>query len=262
MTPQSLDGLVLAGRREGAPDPLASIGVDHKSLIDINGHPMIERVLRSLSGFPQIDTIKIAAPDDVRLLIKSTISAHPKLSFTAAAGSPARSIGAALDAGPQKDGLLVTTCDHPLLTTAMVEEFIQKIDPTRCSAAIACVSKQVYQRAFPDSKRTFVNFSDLQFSGANLFWFDAIRAKPLVDFWRALEDNRKQPAKMAAAIGLTTAARYVSRTLSVDGALDRIEKKTGVRAAVITLSDPQAAIDVDKPADVELVRSLIKERAR
>ncbi len=252
-----LSALVLAGRRNKTGDPLDEYAGGHKAFLDIDGKPMIERVLNALAGVSEISERQVAAPDDVRARLHAKAEVAPPVRFIEAAESPSRTVSQALKLVPSGDALLVTTCDHALLTSEMIKDFLRQVSAGAYDAAAACVTRDVYMAAYPDTKRTFVRFRDFEFSGANLFWFRAGGAEPLVDFWRRLEDNRKKPATMAAEVGLLTGALYLSGLLSKDAALKKIRRKTGVRVGLIPLKFAEAAIDVDKMEDVELIRSIL-----
>ncbi len=255
-----MSALVLAGRRNDAGDPLDEYSGGHKAFLDIGGVPMIERVLSALGGVPGVSERQIAAPVDVRERLQSRVENGLPVRFVETAGSPSRTIHQALKAAPAEGSLLVTTCDHALLTSDIIRDFLGQIDCENMDAAAAGVTRETYQAVYPDTNRTFIRFRDFEFSGANLFWFKAGAAEPLVEFWRHLEDNRKKPATMAAEIGIITGALYLAGWLTKAGALKRIEQKTGVRVGLIPLSFAEAAIDVDKLADIDLVRSIMNER--
>ncbi|MEQ1931303.1 MAG: nucleotidyltransferase family protein [Parvularculaceae bacterium] len=258
-TAPTLTALVLAGRRPGPPDAMeAAEGVTHKAFIDIGGAPMISRVFATLEAVDAVADIVVAAPEESRERLKKLAGAKP-LSFTPAAGTPATSVYEAILKSAR--GLLVTTSDHPLLTPGMVRHFLRKIDPTAFAAAAACVDAPTYTSAYPGTRRTFIRLSDLQFSGANLFWFSKDAAEPLLLFWRALEARRKNPASMAATIGFGTLLRYAVGALSSAALVKTIEAKTGVAARLVPLPQAEAAMDVDKPEDLELVRRVYAARA-
>lgn len=257
-TDRKVHAFILAGRRSGGHDPLQSVGAKHKGLIEIDGQPMIGRVIDTLRTVSSIEKITIAAPEDIRSDVAAL--SDPAPTFIDAAGSPSLSIAAALDAAADQSEILVTTCDHPLLTNAMIEEFLENIDRRSLGAAAACVTRENYEAAYPDTKRTFIKLKSFAFSGANLFWFSPRRAKPLIAFWRALEDNRKNPALMAREIGPHIGLLYAIGILTKERALNRIKNKTGVAGNLIALSDPAAAIDVDKPEDIDLVTKILQTR--
>ncbi len=257
-----MSALVLAGRRNDAGDPLDEYSGGHKAFLDIGGVAMIDRVLDALGGVTSVIERQISAPADVRERLQGRGEDGPPIRFVEAAGSPSRTVHQALKAAPAGSSLLVTTCDHALLNGEIIQDFLGQIDGDKMDAAAACVTRETYWVAYPDTKRTFVRFRDFEFSGANLFWFKVGAAEPLVEFWRRLEDNRKKPAIMAAEIGLLTGALYLTGWLTKAAALKRINHKTGVRVGLIPLRFAEAAIDVDKPADIELVRSIMSERGK
>ena len=260
--PAKLIALILAGRRATADDPLADYSPHHKALIDIGGQSMITRVLSALSAIPDVEDVWISSTEDLREHLAVVKAGDKEITLKTAGASPASTIEATLNDAPDGTEILVTTCDHALLTPEMINAFLSQINRNESDVAAACVTRDVFAEAYPEAKRTFIKFSDVSFSGANLFWFRTNRAAPLVAFWRRLEDNRKHPAKMAAEIGIVTGFRYLAGLLSKSDAVAAIEKKTGVRVALIELPYAEATIDVDKPADVSLVRTIIKNRLR
>jgi hypothetical protein len=76
--------------------------------------------------------------------------------------------------------------------------------------------------------------------------------------WRELELYRKDPLRMMGRLGWSFAARYRLGLLSSDAAMARLGSLAGgARVAIAQLSDGRAAIDVDKPADLDLVRRMV-----
>jgi hypothetical protein len=57
-------------------------------------------------------------------------------------------------------------------------------------------------------------------------------------------------------LGLRTALRYRLGSLQLQEAIARMEAICAARIRIVELHDGLAAIDVDKPADLELVRAL------
>jgi hypothetical protein len=124
-------------------------------------------------------------------------------------------------------------------------------------AAAAGVERAAYEARFPGSKRTYVKLKDFNFSGANLFWFSGARAKGLAEFWRRLEAKRKNPAAMAREIGVFTALSYLAGQMTKARLERTIRRKTGVGTLLVPLGAAEAAIDVDKPEDLVLVRNIL-----
>ncbi len=251
-----IDALVLAGRRTGETDPLTGLeNAPHKALLVAGGKPLIRRVVDALRASGRIDRIAIAAPEDVRAAIGAALEAAEGITFRDTAGSPASTAFAAITEASADRGLLVTTCDHALLTADMIRSFLDAA--MKNDAAAACVERTVYEERFPGSQRTFIRLKDISFSGANLFWFAGARARGLADFWRGLEANRKNPVAMARAIGLFTALYYATGAMTKARLEETIRKRTKVGVRLIPLVNAEAAIDVDKPQDLELVRKIL-----
>jgi hypothetical protein len=71
-----------------------------------------------------------------------------------------------------------------------------------------------------------------------------------------LEAGRKQPLRMMGNLGLGFALRYRFGRLGLHDAIARLERLSGARIGSVELANGRAAIDVDKPADLVLVRRL------
>ena len=67
---------------------------------------------------------------------------------------------------------------------------------------------------------------------------------------------------MLQALGAGLLVRYVFGRLTLDAAIDGAARRMGVQVGAVVLPFPEAAIDVDKPADVELAERILRERHR
>lgn len=247
-----LTALVLAGSRAGG-DPLAAYaGVSHKALIEIGGRTMLERVVTALTAVPEIGRI-IVAIERPEIVAALPSCGKPIVAMAAASG-PSASVAAALQA--EGTPLLVTTADHALLTPAWVTEFLSAV-PDTADAAIALARREAICAAVPDTQRTYLRFADGDYSGCNLFLLRRPAAAGVVRLWEQIEGYRKRPLRMLWRLGFTHALRYQFGRLSLDGALARLGALSGARIGFITLRDGRSAVDVDEPADLDLVRRLV-----
>lgn len=261
MTP-GLTALVLAGSR-GPDDPMArAFSVPHKALIAVGGTPMLLRVIAALGATPEIARIVviIEAPELVAALpgLAEAACGKPVETFPAAS-SPSTSVVAALAKYPVP--LLVTTADHALLRPAWVSHFIAAV-PAGADAALGLARSEVVLAEMPDTRRTWLRFREGAYSGCNLFWFATPKATDLAALWQHVEALRKRPVAMLRLLGLSYAVRYALGWLSLSSALARLGRLAGgARAAVVELPFARAAVDVDKPADKELVERLLVQDA-
>lgn len=255
MTP--LTALVLAGTRSGG-DPLAAhAGVSHKALIDVGGRTMIERVVTALAAVPQITRIVIAIerPELLRDLpgLQPAALGKPLSTMDTATGPSATAASALASLGVP---LLVTTADHALLQTAWLTEFLAAC-PSDADVTAALADRAAVEAAAPHTRRTWLRFADGDYSGCNLFLMSRPAAAGVIELWRELEQHRKEPLRMMQRLGWMFALRYRLGRLSLSAATARLGALAGgARLAIVTLRDGQSAIDVDKPADLDLVRKL------
>jgi GTP:adenosylcobinamide-phosphate guanylyltransferase len=260
--------LVLAGRR-GASDELAdalaaSDASGHHTLLDVGGVPMLLRVVRTLKASPSVGRIVVsidepAVLDDVPELRASL--ADGSLACRAALDSPSRSVLDALADADAGEKVLVVTADHALLTTEMVEHFAAQAAGD-ADVLVAVVTATVIRARYPESTRTYIKLRDDWVSGANLFAFLTPEAKRAAVFWGRAERFRKRPWRLVAAIGPVALLLFLLRRLDLEAALERVSNAMGVRARAIRMPWAEAAIDVDRPSDLELVNQILKERER
>ncbi|MDA9865266.1 nucleotidyltransferase family protein [bacterium] len=256
--------LVLAGSRGPECDVAALGGVSHKALLPINGTPMIERVVATLKAAKNIDRVLvlIETPDILSdLLSLKPLIASGYLQTKEAKPSPAQSALHGFEAaGAGHDGpVLLTTADNCLLSPEILEYFLGSLtDGADVTAAVA--KTDMVMQAYPKARRTRLRFRDGGQGGCNLFALQTAEAQRIISFWRQIEQNRKSPLTMLRQLGLTTALRYVTNTLTLAQALQILGKRTNTRLATTDMPFAEAAIDVDTPDDFYLAEDILKQR--
>jgi hypothetical protein len=115
----------------------------------------------------------------------------------------------------------------------------------------------VIRATYPEAKRTYLSFADAAYSGANLYALLAPASRQAVAFWRRVERERKRPWRLVGAFGLRPLFAYLLGRWTLDDAMVQASKVIGARVAAVRLPFAEAAIDVDKPADLALVESIL-----
>jgi molybdopterin-guanine dinucleotide biosynthesis protein A len=241
--------LVLAGSR-GGTDPVAEYaGVSHKGLIVLGGETLLARVLNALKG-AGAGRIAVSANDKA---LAAQLGAD--VEQIAATASPSNSVlKAAMALGTP---LLVTTVDHALLQPEWVRQFIDG-SPADADITVLMAPEAVVQAAAPQTQRTYLKFRDGRYSACNLFLLRTPRALSAVELWRRVESYRKQPWRIALLMGPRMLLSYALGLLTLDGAVALIGRKAGVKAAAVRTPYGLAAVDVDKPSDLDLVRGIVE----
>jgi hypothetical protein len=73
-----------------------------------------------------------------------------------------------------------------------------------------------------------------------------------------VEGLRKQPWRIALLIGPGFLIAYLSGRMSLAQTVARLGQTAGVKAAAVVSAYGLAAVDVDKPSDLDLVRELLE----
>jgi GTP:adenosylcobinamide-phosphate guanylyltransferase len=247
--------IVLAGQRPG-PDMFAQhFGLKLKALVPVRGEPMVSHVVRTLRASPLIGEIIVLCqePDALR----PAVDAAGGATLVESLSSISLSIKRQVDVLGFSSPILVTTADHPLLTVDMIAEFLGKADG---DVAIAMVERKTMLAQFPDAKRTWLRFSDGAWSGANLFALMSPKSAFALDLWAEAEQDRKKAWRLFMHFGVRLALRALTRTIGLRQALTIAGKRLGLLATLVPMSDPIAAIDVDKVSDHILAEQILIDR--
>jgi len=249
--------LLLAGRRPGVDALAATRGETLKALIPVAGIPMVARVVTTLLATPAIGAIRVMTQDVDPIV--AVLPADPRIAFLRSGDGIARSIAAALASGEAPFPLFVTTADHALLTPATIAEFLK--GAAGADVAVGMVERRIVEARFPQTKRTWLRFRKGEWSGANLFWFSSPAALPVIEAWASVEQDRKKGWKLIAKFGVGLLLRALTRTITIHDAVARAGRGLGARVRIVGLSDPLAAVDVDKLADLDLAEAVLEGRA-
>lgn len=252
--------LLLAGQRpEG--DPLAAhFGQRYKALLPIAGKSMLLRVATALLASDGIGRVVILAQEPEQLLCCDTagLADDPRVRLATSHGGIASSIAGVAGSEDAPWPILVTTADNPLLTPDMVREFLDGAAPF--DLAVGVGARSLVERAYPETRRTWLKFSDDHYSGANLFALRGPATLPALALWSTIEKDRKKGWKILSSFGPRLLLRALTRTLTFDEALRRAGQRLGVRAGAVRMVEAEAVMDVDKPSDFELAESVLKQR--
>ena len=252
----TVTAIVLAGSRPGVDAFAAQFGTDLKALIPVAGQPMVRRPVDALLAAAAVDRVLVVAQDPER--IGAVLPAHPRLAVERSGATIASTLLDMADAAATAWPLLVTTADQALLTPEIVEEFCGKADGA--DIAIGVVERRVLLQRLPQSDRTWTPFRGGAYTGANLFLLGSAKVRPAIELWKAVEQDRKKGLRLLGRFGLPVLLGAMFRLRSIDQTLASLGKRLGLSIRPVQLSEPLAAVDVDKPADLRLAEALLLER--
>src|SRR5690625_3810660 len=208
--PPKISALVLAGAANDGP--LQSVDdAPYEALIRLAGRPMIEYVLDALRDAPSVGTVGIVGPPDA---LREQVALQDERIIPPAGGlldnveQGARHL---VDGGP----LLVVTSDIPLLSGAVVEDFV-----ARCrqragrDAYYPVIRREDCEAAFPGIGRTYFHLREGAFTGGNFVVLQPDALLKAREVFEQAVELRKRPVQMARLLGFGFILRFVLRRLS------------------------------------------------
>jgi len=249
--------VVLAGSRPGRDDFARQFGTDMKALVAVGGEPMVRRPVRALLASESVGDVIVLSQTPER--IAPVIPSDPRVKFRESAGTIAETMLRLLDDPALAWPLLVTTADHALLDPATVEEFAR--GAAKSDIAIGVVERVTLLKRLPETERTWLKFRGGAYTGANLFALRSPKVRPAIELWRTVEQDRKKAWRVISLLGPVVLALAGLRLISLDQLLARLGARLGLKLVAVKLSNPLVGVDVDKPADHELVTAILAGNA-
>src|SRR4051812_46812869 len=221
---------------------------------------MLARVARALLAAPSVRRVVVLAqaPDALLAQAPAWLSEEERIETAVSGDGIANSVAAVAETQAAPYPLLLVTADHALLTPDMIETFIA--GTSGADVAFAMVERRIVEAAWPETKRTWIKARGGQYSGANLFALASPKAERALAFWAGVERDRKKVLRLLAFLGPLILIRALTRTITLDGAVARLGRRLGLVARAVVLPYAEAAIDVDKPEDLELVERILARR--
>ena len=259
-----MTAIVLAGDRTKSDSLINHSAAGCKALIDIDGVPMVRRVLDSLMASKVVSKITLAGPQEDELATDAGLSKlveEGAIFWRAPESSPSTSAYHAMQSVEADQPVLLTTADHPLLTPEIVDAFGRQSLADDVDVAVGLAPHALVAEAYPGIKKTVLRFSDGEFCGCNLFAFLTPEGRRAASFWRKIEQERKKPLLVIGLLGWWAVIRYRLGLLPLEEALAKLSKRLGLRMRAVILPYANAAIDVDSIADLMLVKGSLESAA-
>jgi len=253
----SWTAVLLAGSRPGRDAFAEQFGTDLKALIPVGGEPMVRRPVRALLESPGIGKIFVLSQAPER--ISEVLPDDPRIVIRESQGTIAETIENLILNHIADFPMLVTTADHALLDEPMVAEFIAEAKGS--DLAIGVVERRALLARLPQTKRTWIGFRGGAYSGANLFALGSIKTLAAIEQWRSVEQDRKKGWRVLSALGPVLLLGAFLRLRTLDQSVTAMARRLGMTARAVVLSNPLAAVDVDKPLDHSIVEAILAGKA-
>jgi len=257
-----MDAIVTAGGIPQPQDPLYSYSHgDSKALIDLAGKPMIQWVLDALGDAKNVDNIIL-----IGLSPKTGLTSKKPIYYISNQGRMLANIVVgvkkALELNKKTQYVLVVSSDIPSLKPEMVDWLIETCLETKDDLYYGICPRDVMENRFPDSKRTYTHLKDMDVCGSDINLTHVRMATEHLDMWESLIGTRKSPLKQAGIIGFGTLFALFTRRLTLEDAVRRVSERLGIKGRSIVWPYAEPCMDVDKPHQLELLRTDLAKQQR
>jgi hypothetical protein len=256
-----LDAIITAGEDPGNDAELLAFagGAPHKALIELEGRTFLERVVAALLGSGRVKRVVV-----VGLPPEHRPDLGPRVTFLPGAGGMLENGEASLaylrSTGDMSERILTSACDVPLVSAGVINDLVDQCLAYDVDFCYSIVSKEVMERAFPGSGRTFVPLVEGRFAGGDI----SLIKPALLDVDRTrmheLIGQRKTFWKQVRVIGLGTLFLFLIRRLSIARLERRVARVFGITGKAIVCPHPEVAMDVDKPHHLIVIRAALEHQ--
>lgn len=255
-----MDAIVMAGGVPDLEDPLyeATQGKP-KALLDIGGKPMIQWVLDALNGSRLVDRVIVSGLDE-----SSGLAYAGDLIYIPNQGDMLLNIRAGahkiLESNPASEHVLLCSSDVPTVETPAIDWVINTAMQTDEDIYYNVITRQVMEKRFPGSRRSYVRLKDLEVCGGDV---NIARTRKVIDergIWNELVAARKNALKQAAIIGFDTLLLLLLHAITLEGAVKKVTRRLKISGRALACPYAEVGMDVDKPHQLEIVRQDIQRR--
>jgi len=256
LTSKKYIGIILAGGFEKGE--LSSLLDDRriKPLLDIDGIPMIQRLVNSIDRVDLISEIFIVGRIELRDLVKSTKT----LFFFENTGTVLNGIKISYEKLPEDREAIFFTDDIPLLTPEALTDFINTVERERKDAIYIFTEKKCMEAKFPGSTRTFFKLSDGEFCGGDVGYVNRHAYKNSFNLIEKLYSGRKNTFGLIKLLGIWLSFKFIIKKLSIHDIEKRIQKMLDFTIKFYISPYPEIAMDIDKLIHYHRVLDYLKNK--
>ena len=253
--------IVLAGGLISPDDPLFTSAPDaHRSLIPIDEKPMVQWVIDALCDSTAVQSITVMG-----LNAESGLHASKPMDFLPDSGSMFANIKIgvlhAVEILPEEDKVIIASSDTPAIQPEMVDWLTDQIAKSpEALIYYNVIQNKIMEQRFPEAGRSYVRFKDISVCGGDLNLIDRRLFAAEKHIWKELTENRKQPLKQAALLGLDNLLLVALHLVTLDQAVKRICKRLEIEATALRCPYAEMAMDADKPHQLEILRRDLEDR--
>ena len=245
---------------------------DYKSLIDINGKPMINYVLETLTEADRYTHVLIIGVPEKLVTLPDTLD-KSKVSFLHLEGAVVDKIVQAgkhmIKLAEDNPSIFPTerrhavffSADIPAATVKVVHDFLDSCTEQDIKFYHSIVHRDIMEAEFPDSGRSWIFIrGGNAYCGGDLEMVDVYTISENYDLIKTLTENRKSFVSGLLRISPFFLIKYLLKRIKLSDAEEIMGKLFKFKCGLVVSPNPQIAFDVDKPYQLDRMREYLKNK--
>jgi hypothetical protein len=171
-------------------------------------------------------------------------------------------VNKSLELDAKNEYVLIVSSDIPAIKPEMVDWLVKTCMQTDDDLYYGVCKREVMEKRFPDSKRTYTKLKDVEVCGSDISVSHVSMATEHLDMWESLIGTRKSPLRQAGMIGLDTFFQVFTRSITLEDLATKISSRIGIKGRAIIWPHAEPCMDVDKPHQLELLRADLAQTQR
>ena len=215
----------------------AEAGTTVKALAAVRGQTMLARAIAAARGAGATkiavvggEAVRAACGDAVERVIADSVSGSENLLR-------------ALRAWPSDEPLLLLTTDLPYVVAGSLRAFLGAAPVDALAMPVGTPAQ--FEARFPGAPPFGITLGGERVVNGGAFLFPPGYADRIATLSTRFFEARKSPWKMAAILGLSLAARFATRRLTIAALEDEAPRRFGIAIKAVRNSAPELCFDAD-----------------
>jgi GTP:adenosylcobinamide-phosphate guanylyltransferase len=232
-----------------------------KALLAVAGKPMVQWVLDALGAASMVEGVIV-----IGLSADEGVSCTKPLSFIPNQGEMLSNILTGLKevqkVAPAASHALIVSSDIPALTPESVDWVANTALQTDHDAYYNVIERQVMEKRFPGSKRTYTRLKGAEVCGGDMNVARTNLATGKDELWQRIIDSRKNAFKQASLLGFDLLFLLLIRQVTIEQAEKKVSQRIGLKGKVLRCPYAEVGMDIDKPHQLEILQADLENRAK
>lgn len=223
-----------------------------KALLEIAGKPMIQYILDAVSESKNLaQAVVVGLDQSYGLTCSKPIHYYPTQGD--AFNNLRKGAEHLIALGKADDLACAISSDIPGLTGKIIDWMVEVTVNLTADLFYFVISRQVMEKRYPASRRSYYWMKDVEICGADIHIFRLSLPARREKLWDRIIESRKNAFQQAALIGFDTLLGFLLRRWTVEETARRVSKRLNIQGEAIMCPYAEAGMDVDKPAQYEIV---------